>query len=90
MGWPRRLVLVRHAESDGNTKTVEERTQYDVSTHEYPLTARGRNQAEVTGQYLQKTFGKFDIHYVSYYRRSKETMAIMYPTAKVYEDPRLA
>ncbi len=90
MGWPKRLVLVRHAESEGNIKTADERANYGVSTHEYSLTERGRHQAKLTGEYLHNRFGEFDIYYVSYYTRSKETMSIMYPKAKVYEDPRLA
>lgn len=90
MSWPRQLVLVRHAESEGNLKSANERAEFDVSTHEYALSERGRKQAEITGQFLRESFGNFDIHYVSYYQRSKETMAIMYPDARVYEDPRLA
>ncbi|OGZ94428.1 MAG: hypothetical protein A3H69_00065 [Candidatus Sungbacteria bacterium RIFCSPLOWO2_02_FULL_47_9] len=90
MGWPRRLVLVRHAESEGNIKTADERAGYGVSTHAYSLTERGRYQAKLTGEYLCNRFGDFNIYYVSYYTRSKETMKIMYPKARVYEDPRLA
>lgn len=90
MAWPKLLVLVRHAESEGNIKTVEERTRYDLATYSYRLTARGEKQAPITGDYLQRRFGDFDIYYVSYYVRSKATMALMYPTAHVFEDPRLA
>lgn len=90
MAWPKLLVLVRHAESEGNVLNSEERTKLDISTHAYCLTERGRKQAKITGQYLQKEFGTFDVYYVSYYARSKETMKIMYPFARVYEDPRLA
>lgn len=90
MGWPRLLVLVRHAESEGNIRSKDERVAFGVSTQQYRLTERGREQAEITGDYLRNRFGSFDIHYVSYYHRSKETMNIMYPEARVYEDPRLA
>ncbi len=90
MGWPKRLVLVRHAESEGNIRSVDERAQFNVATHAYPLTPLGRRQAAITGEYLRNRFGEFDIYYVSYYQRSRETMSIMYPDAKVYEDPRLA
>lgn len=91
MAWPAQLVLVRHAESEGNVLSAEERAQYDVSTHEYRLTPRGREQARITGAFLREMYGPFDVRYVSYYTRSKETMAIMYPgTSSVYEDPRLA
>lgn len=90
MGWPKNLVLVRHAESEGNVRSADERASYDIATHAYPLTERGRRQAELTGKYLHERFGEFDIYYVSYYVRSKETMLVMYPKARVYEDPRLA
>lgn len=91
MSWPRNLVLVRHAESEGNTLSVEERARYDLGTHAYQLTAKGRRQAGITGQYLRALYpGGFDVCYVSYYARSRETMRIMFPEAKVYEDPRLA
>lgn len=91
MGWPKTLVLVRHAESVGNTLSPDERANYPQSTWEYPLTARGREQARITGEHLQKRFPqKFGIYYVSYYTRSKETMGLMYPDVRVFEDPRLA
>lgn len=90
MGWPRRLVLVRHAESHGNVLGLDERTLFETPTHAYDLTNRGGKQAWITGGYLRERFGAFDIYYVSYYQRSRETMRIMYPNARVYEDPRLA
>jgi 2,3-bisphosphoglycerate-dependent phosphoglycerate mutase len=90
MGWPKLLVLVRHGESTGNIKTDEERPGFEVPTYGYELTDRGREQAKITGRYLNEQFGDFDFYYVSYYHRSRETMSLMYPEAKVYEDPRLA
>jgi broad specificity phosphatase PhoE len=90
MGWPKLLVLVRHAESEGNVKTATERTEIVTPSHAYKLTKRGEEQAKITGEYLKKEFGKFDIYYVSYYVRSKMTMRIMVSGIKVREDPRLA
>lgn len=90
MPWPSTLVLVRHAESEGNVRTVEERAAYEVSTHAYPLTARGREQARITGAWLKEHERPFDVHYTSYYERARETMRVMYPEARVYEDARLA
>jgi broad specificity phosphatase PhoE len=90
MGWPRTLALVRHAESEGNVRGVNERAAYEVATHRYNLTERGRKQAEITGQWLREHYGTFDVRYVSYYNRSAETMRIMCPDEHVYEDPRLA
>jgi broad specificity phosphatase PhoE len=90
MGWPKLLVLVRHAESEGNVRTVEEKTAFDVATYAYDLTERGRQQALITGHYLKERFGSFDTYYTSYYRRAVSTMNLMFPEAKIYEDPRLA
>lgn len=90
MGWPSLLVLVRHAESLGNTMTVDERALFDQSTHAYPITERGQRQAAITGDWLRRAFGTFDARYVSYYERSKQTMDILCPGEKAYEDPRLA
>lgn len=90
MAWPRLLVQVRHAESVGNQMNPDERANFDMATYDYPLTERGQMQALITGAWLNKEFGEFDVYYTSYYRRSKETMRLMYPAAKVYEDPRLA
>lgn len=90
MPWPELLVLVRHAESEGNVRTVEERAAYGVSTHAYRLTERGRRQAEITGRYLRKSHGEFDVRYTSYYARAKETMNLLCPGAASREDPRLA
>ncbi len=90
MAWPRLLVLVRHAESVGNQMNPDERASFDMATYDYPLTEKGQMQALITGAWLNKRFGEFDIYYASYYRRSKETMRLMYPAARIYEDPRLA
>ncbi|MEW6737754.1 MAG: histidine phosphatase family protein [Acidobacteriota bacterium] len=90
MGWPNLLVLVRHAESEGNIRSTNDRAAFSVPAYGYQLTERGRQQAIITGEYLKERFGYFDVYYASYYQRSKETIHLMYPEAKVYEDPRLA
>lgn len=90
MAWPTLLVFVRHAESGGNVRSVDERAEYDVSSHKYDLTERGREQARITGEYLKKMYGEFDVYYQSYYARTKQTLEMMYPHARVYEEPRLA
>lgn len=97
MGWPKTLCLVRHAESEGNILSVDERAATPIATHDYALTAKGREQARITGEYLKQKFGDyfFTTYYTSYYRRAKETMQLLFPDLdkqgfKVYEDPRLA
>lgn len=90
MGWPALLGLVRHAESQGNILTVDERANFELATHAYDITPRGQAQAAVTGRYLQEKYGDFDVYYSSYYKRAKETLRIMYPNARHFEDARLA
>lgn len=90
MGWPSKIVLVRHGESEGNVKTADERAGFCLATHNYGLTDKGKKQAEITGKYLRDQFGNFDVNYVSYYKRAKDTMKIMCPGVRVYEDSRLA
>lgn len=90
MGCPKRVVFVRHAESEGNVLPVKERPKFNKSTHLYNLTERGQRQAEITGAYLKSRFGDFDYYYSSYYERAMETMRIMYPEAPIMEEPRVA
>lgn len=71
-------------------RTADERADFSLATHAYPLTERGRKQVELTGQYIRDKYGPFDVHYRSYYRRSIETMDLLCPGAKSFEDPRLA
>ncbi len=89
MGWPRAVAWLRHAESQGNILSVEERARWDKPTHDYRLTKRGRNQAKITAQYLRENFCPFDAFYSSHYLRARETLSIMYPEAEVLEDSRL-
>ncbi len=90
MGWPHKLVFVRHAESVGNIRSADERAEYDAASHAYDLTPRGEKQAEITGNYLRERFGHFDVYYVSYYARARQTMKFICGDHKFYEDPRLA
>ncbi len=92
MAWPHLLVLIRHAESVGNIRTYDERATFELATHAYPLTERGRKQAEITSTYLREHFGESapEIYYTSYYERAKETGRILFPGVHIYEDARLA
>jgi len=42
MGWPARLVLVRHAESEGNVLASHERGSLPRPSHRFELTERGQ------------------------------------------------
>jgi broad specificity phosphatase PhoE len=87
---PALIVLVRHAESVGNTMTADERAKHPVSSCHYSITPRGIAQAQQTGAYVRERFGEFDAYYSSYYTRTRETFAHLYPTVTPIVDPRLA
>jgi broad specificity phosphatase PhoE len=91
VGWPSEIVLVRHAESEGNVLAPHERGSLEVPSHRFQLTERGRAQAAITGAYLRERYpAGFDTYYCSHYHRVQETLRIMFPDARIYEDPRLA
>mmetsp|Transcript_6309 Transcript_6309/g.39306 ORF Transcript_6309/g.39306 Transcript_6309/m.39306 type:complete len:402 (-) Transcript_6309:1873-3078(-) len=70
---PPRIVLLRHAESQGN---VDHRTYAEVPDHRVPLTLRGRAQAGEAGRCIAQAMprGSKLFFYYSPYRRSKETV----------------
>ncbi|MFJ3901211.1 histidine phosphatase family protein [Streptomyces sp. NPDC090025] len=90
MARPRRIVLVRHGESEGNVDdTVYEREP----DHALRLTEHGQRQAAATGGKLRDLFGNEQVSvYVSPYRRTHETLREfrLDPTlVRVREEPRL-
>ncbi|MGA5095793.1 histidine phosphatase family protein [Streptomyces lavendulocolor] len=90
MARPRRIVLVRHGESEGNADdTVYEREP----DHALRLTDRGRRQAEETGERLRALFGDEPVSvYLSPYRRTHETYELFRldpAQVRVREEPRL-
>ncbi|NLU65719.1 histidine phosphatase family protein [Streptomyces sp. HNM0574] len=90
MARPRRIVLVRHGESEGNQdETIYERKP----DHALALTERGVRQAAEAGERLRKLFGRERVSvYVSPYRRTHETLGGLglHPElTRVREEPRL-
>ncbi|MDX3851985.1 histidine phosphatase family protein [Streptomyces sp. AK02-01A] len=90
MARPRRIVLVRHGESEGNSDdTVYEREP----DHALRLTETGRRQAEETGVRLREMFGQEPVSvYVSPYRRAHETLRAFdldMERVRIREEPRL-
>ena len=83
MTMPIDLVLVRHGQSEQNLASLKAR-EGDMSLFtdafratpqsQFRLSAKGREQARVTGEWLRKNdLGFFDRRYVSDYVRAKET-----------------
>ncbi len=82
MDRPRRLVLVRHAESarneakKGSTYFADDaarRTVQGVPDHANPLTPLGHRQALETGRVIRERYGCFDYVYHSGYQRTVQT-----------------
>ncbi|BBC93204.1 histidine phosphatase family protein [Streptomyces griseofuscus] len=90
MARPRRIVLVRHGESTGNTDDSVYEREPD---HALALTDLGRRQAEETGERLRELFGPERVSvYVSPYRRTLETLGAFGldpDLIRVREEPRL-
>ncbi|KAF2458796.1 histidine phosphatase superfamily [Lineolata rhizophorae] len=103
MGKPRMIILVRHAQSEGNKN--RDIHQF-IPDHRVKLTADGHAQAEEAGRRLRSLLKPDDTlqFYTSPYRRTRETTEGMlrsltsddptpspWPrhTIKVYEEPRL-
>ncbi|ASY32452.1 MULTISPECIES: histidine phosphatase family protein [Streptomyces] len=90
MARPRRIVLVRHGESDGNADDSVYEREPD---HALCLTAAGRAQALAAGDRLRTLFGDERVSvYVSPYRRTHETLRLFHldpEHVRVREEPRL-
>jgi broad specificity phosphatase PhoE len=90
MARPRRIVLVRHGESEGNADdTVYER----VPDHALRLTETGRRQSVEAGKRLRAMFADERVSvYVSPYRRTHQTLELLGldpSRTRVREEPRL-
>lgn len=90
MGYPKLIVFVRHAESDGNIRNSAERAQFDVPTWQYEITPTGKLQTKYSGEYLRATYKRFDAYFRSYYQRVTSTSEILFPCVPWIEDARLA
>lgn len=80
MGYPSTLVFVRHAESESNViADLDARSQLGKGTQHFMITPLGQKQALNAGTWIRKYVGSFDQVFVSSYRRTRDTLAIMFP-----------
>lgn len=89
MNWPKRVVLVRHGESEGNVRSPNDTSFDNKANHEFALTKKGAQQAQLTGKYVQAKYGKFDSYFCSTFRRTQETLSFLYPEVVPVIDSRL-
>lgn len=89
MNWPKRVVLVRHGESEGNIKSPNDISFNNKANHEFVLTDKGKQQALIAGKYLREKYGEFDSYFCSTFRRTQETLSLLYPEVSPIVDSRL-
>src|SRR5438128_881411 len=89
---PRRIILIRHGQSEANADSAR---RQEVPDHRMRLTDQGREQARRAGEELAQLCGGEAVHaYVSPYHRTRETFAELraasgLKVAASYEDPRI-
>ena len=92
--FPKRIVLIRHGESQGNQDSNLYSTTPD---HAIGLTKHGEEQSRQCGEKLRRIFGENELvmFYVSPFHRSRETCRLIreaFPKKQIYkvrEDPRI-
>jgi broad specificity phosphatase PhoE len=90
VAWPRRIILVRHAESIGNlarvTAEVNGEELIDIAERDMdvPLSATGERQARALGRWL-RTEGRPTAVYASPYVRAAETARLACEEADIVE-----
>lgn len=89
MPWPRQIVLVRHAQMTGNVLGSNHESLKHQGNHQFELTEEGVRQARLTGAHLHEQYGEFDAYFISTYRRTRDTLALMYPSVTPVVDSRL-
>jgi broad specificity phosphatase PhoE len=90
MAKPRRIVLIRHGESQGN---VDDAIYERVPDHALALTATGQRQVREAGQQVRELFGNERVQaFVSPYRRTHQTfhgLGLDPDRTRAKEEPRL-
>jgi broad specificity phosphatase PhoE len=90
MAKPRRIVLIRHGESQGN---VDDAIYERVPDHALALTAAGQRQVREAGERVRELFGKERVQaFVSPYRRAHQTfhgLGLDPDRTRAKEEPRL-
>lgn len=87
---PKRIILIRHGESEGN---ADKRRLEVIPDYVHGLTAKGVEQASAAGNKIHKIIGNETVHaYVSPWHRTRQTFAKIQPALNVvnaHEDPRI-
>lgn len=90
MGWPARLLLIRHGKSEINMRSRDENARLGIVDHDAPLVEKGREQAGMLREYVTAQFPRVDVILSSHYLRTMQTAEIAFPGRDIIEEPRLA
>lgn len=70
--WPKRIILVRHGESEGN---LDKNVYSRVPDHRVQLTEKGKEQAKKAGEQIRSVVENCKVYfYVSPFLRTRETL----------------
>ncbi len=89
---PKRIILIRHGESEGN---ADGEIYSSTPDFKLKLTPKGKEQAKEAGKVLKNIFGDESLYvYVSPYTRTRQTFKHIRPSieeniVRVVEDPRI-
>jgi len=90
MGWPARIILIRHGKSEVNLRSRDENARIPTPDHLYPLVDKGRAQAEYVREFMAAEYPQVDAILSSHYVRTSQTAEIIFPGRHIIEEPRLA
>ncbi len=92
LAFPDEVLFIRHAQSQGNVMTREERARNPLASNRYALTELGQAQAGFTRDWLAGHYSGDALYriFASYYKRTCETADICFPDREIRQDPRLA
>jgi len=90
MGWPARIILIRHGKSEINLRSRDENALNPTPDHSYPLVDKGRAQAKCVREFIAAEYPRVDVILSSHYVRALQTAEIVFPGREIVEDPRLA
>ncbi len=90
MGWPARLILIRHGKSEVNVRNRDENARLDTADNAFRLVDKGRRQSELTRDFINSEYPRVDTVMSSSHDRATETAEIIFPDREILVEPRLA
>ncbi|MEA3249427.1 MAG: histidine phosphatase family protein [Patescibacteria group bacterium] len=89
MGWPRRLILLRHGRAVVNENSRDENAELDTPDVAFPLIDFGEAQCMLTSQYVNNEYPDIDVIMSSPHKRARSSARIFFPNRRILQEPRL-